>query len=130
MSAHAYTEDQLVEQPAIGLFAELGWTTVSALEETFGAPSPGRAATLSPPMGEGASLGRETKGEVVLVSRLRAALGRLNPALPPEAITTAVDELSKLWRGPDGRAEGYGLKCFPEKNEKPPGSPTSPSPNG
>ena len=22
---HAYTEDQLVEQPAIGLFAELGW---------------------------------------------------------------------------------------------------------
>jgi type I restriction enzyme R subunit len=26
---HAYTEDQLVEQPAIGLFAELGWTTVS-----------------------------------------------------------------------------------------------------
>jgi hypothetical protein len=32
-----YTEDQLVELPAIGLFAELGWTTVSALEETFGA---------------------------------------------------------------------------------------------
>ena len=25
---HAYTEDQLVEQPAIGLFGELGWTTV------------------------------------------------------------------------------------------------------
>ena len=23
---YAYTEDQLVEQPAIGLFAELGWT--------------------------------------------------------------------------------------------------------
>jgi hypothetical protein len=30
---------------------------------------------------------RETKGEVVLVSRLRAALERLNPALPPEAVT-------------------------------------------
>ena len=30
---HAYTEDQLVEQPAIGLFAELGWTTVPALKE-------------------------------------------------------------------------------------------------
>ena len=69
---HAYTEDQLVEQPAIGLFAELGWTTVSALEETFGATG---------------TLLRETKGEVVLVSRLRAALERLNPALPPEAIT-------------------------------------------
>ena len=24
MTTHAYTEDQLVEQPAIGLFAELG----------------------------------------------------------------------------------------------------------
>jgi len=58
VSAHAYTEDQLVEQPAIGLFAELGWQTVSALEETFGATG---------------TLLRETKGEVVLVSRLRAA---------------------------------------------------------
>lgn len=116
MSTHAYTEDQLVEQPAIGLFAELGWTTVSALEETFGAPSPGLAAqsttltqpaaTLSRPtgegqLGEGASLGRETKGEVVLVSRLRAALERLNAsrmghhALPPEAITAAIDVLTR-----------------------------------
>ena len=84
---HAYTEDQLVEQPAKaagppspwsspsgrgddGLFAEFGWTTGSAMEEGF-AP----AGTLL----------RETKGEVVLVSRLRAALERLNPALPPEA---------------------------------------------
>ena len=25
MSTHAYTEDQLVEQPAIGLFADLDW---------------------------------------------------------------------------------------------------------
>jgi hypothetical protein len=80
LPAHAYTEDQLVEQPAIGLFAELGWTTVSALEETFGATG---------------TLLRETKGEVVLVSRLRAALERLNPALPPEAITAAVDELTR-----------------------------------
>jgi type I restriction enzyme, R subunit len=33
---HIYTEDQLIEQPSIGLLAELGWQTVSALEETFG----------------------------------------------------------------------------------------------
>ncbi len=46
--------------------------------------------------GEGrAALGRETKGEVVLVSRLRAALQKLNPALPPEAITAAIDELTR-----------------------------------
>ena len=78
MSPHAYSEDQLVEQPAIGLFGELGWQTVSALEETFGA---------------GGTLGRETRGEVVLVERLRAALGKFNPTLPPEAIQTAIDEL-------------------------------------
>jgi len=77
MSAHAYTEDQLVEQPAIGLFAELGWQTVSAMEEVLGA---------------GGMLGRETKGETVLVSRLRTALEKLNPALPPEALMVGVDE--------------------------------------
>ena len=77
---HAYTEDQLVDQPAIGLFAELGWPTVSALKETFG-----KTGTLL----------RETKGEVVLESQLRAALERLNLALPPEAIIAAVDELTR-----------------------------------
>jgi len=78
MSAHAFTEDQLVEQPAIGLFAGLGWSTVSASEEDFGATG---------------TLPRETKGEVVLRSRLRGVLARLNPVLPPEAIATAEDEL-------------------------------------
>lgn len=32
---HAYTADQLVDQPAIGLFAQLGRDMVSALEEPF-----------------------------------------------------------------------------------------------
>jgi type I restriction enzyme R subunit len=77
---HAYTEDQLVEQPAIGLFAALSWQTVSAMEETFGA---------------GGTLGRETKGEVVLTERLRTALCKFNPTLPPEAISNAVDELTR-----------------------------------
>src|SRR6185436_3354298 len=76
----AYTEDQLVEQPAIGLFSALGWQTVSALEETFG---------------HRGTLGRETKGEVVLVNRLRVALGKFNPALPPEAVNIAIDELTR-----------------------------------
>jgi len=80
MSPHTYSEDHLVEQPAIGLFATLGWQTVSAMEETFGG---------------GGTLGRETKGEVVLVERLRAALCKFNPALPPEAISNAVDELAR-----------------------------------
>ena len=29
MSSHGNTEDQFVEQPASGLFEELGWTTMS-----------------------------------------------------------------------------------------------------
>ena len=37
----------------------------------------------------------ETKGEVVLLSRLRTALERLNPFLPPEALIAQVDELTR-----------------------------------
>ena len=84
MSPNAYTEDQLVEQAAIGLFAALGWQTVSAMEETFG-----------PGGNDSCNLGRETKGEVVLVDRLRAALITHNPGLPTEAIQTASDELAR-----------------------------------
>ena len=80
MSTHAYSEDQLVEQPAIKLFAELGWKSVSAQDETFGA---------------GGTLGRESKGEVVLIERLRMALCNLNGNLPSEAIQIAIDELTR-----------------------------------
>ncbi|HEV8485596.1 MAG TPA: type I restriction endonuclease subunit R, partial [Blastocatellia bacterium] len=76
----AFSEDQLVEQPTIGLFEELGWQTVSAMEEVFG---------------QSGTLGRDTSGEVVLVPRLRAALERLNQQLPSEAIESAVDELTR-----------------------------------
>ncbi len=80
MSAHTYTEDRLVEQPAIQLFAELGWETLSASDEALGANG---------------TLGRETKSEVVLASRLRQVLMQLNPSLPAEAISATVDELSR-----------------------------------
>ncbi len=86
-----YTEDSLVEQPAIQLFAELGWETLSATDEVMASPSP----QPSPARGEGVCLGRETKSEVVLAVRLRNVLVRLNPSLPPEAISAAVDELSR-----------------------------------
>lgn len=78
MSPHPYTEDQLVEQPAIALLAELGWTTVNALDEVLGL--------------EG-TFGRETKSDVVLTAHLRAALVRLNPDAPAEAITAAIDQV-------------------------------------
>lgn len=49
-----YTEDQLVEQPAIKLFEELGRATVNAYHETLG------------PEG---TLGRDTRSEVFLIRR-------------------------------------------------------------
>jgi type I restriction enzyme R subunit len=78
--AGKFTEDQLVERPAIALFAQLGWTTVNAMQETLG------------PDG---TLGRDNQSEVVLRRPLREALERLNPELPAEAISKAVEEISK-----------------------------------
>ena len=51
MSPTPFSEDKLVEQPAIALFAELGWATVNASAEVLGA---------------GGTLGRLAKTEVVL----------------------------------------------------------------
>jgi type I restriction enzyme, R subunit len=75
---HANTEDQLVEQPAIQVFAAMGWEPVSALDEVIGSAG---------------TLGRETTAAVVLVSRLRAALERLNPTVPTEALAIAIETL-------------------------------------
>ena len=81
MSSH-YTEDHLVEQPAIQLMQhELGWDVVNCYDEWSGGVS---------------NQGRAGKREVVLVSRLRPALQRLNPDLPVEAIEGAVEEVGIL----------------------------------
>ena len=81
MTPNPYSEELLVEQPAMELLAELGWATASGLEETFAEG--------------GGSLGRRNRSEVVLLPRLRSALERLNPGQPPEAISAAIDELSR-----------------------------------
>lgn len=80
VSAGAYSENQLLEQPALALFAKLGWQTVSAIEEVF-CPS--------------GTLGQETSGEVALVKPSRATLEKLNPNLPTEATASAVDGLAR-----------------------------------
>lgn len=82
MSPHLYTEDQLVEQPAIALLAELGWQVAGPDAEA----GETRDAGL---------LGRESKAEVVIVPRLRSALEKLNPQLLPDALTSAIDELTR-----------------------------------
>jgi|LakMenE01Jun11ns_1017448.scaffolds.fasta_scaffold9097174_2 type I restriction enzyme R subunit len=79
--SNSYTEDHLVEQPAIQLVQhELGWDVVGCYGEWDGGAS---------------ALGRDGKREVVLVSRLRPALQRLNPDLPVEAIEGAVEEICR-----------------------------------
>ncbi len=77
--SHDYTEDQLVEQPALSLLASMGWSVTSALHE-------GDVAN--------GSLGRSARGEVVLGPRLRSALKALNPGFPPSAIQNAVDQVT------------------------------------
>lgn len=80
MTPSGYTEDALVEQPAIALLAELGWETFNADSEFNYGPSP---------------LGRETKAEVVLKTRLREVLLRLNHEVSVEAIHQAIEELTR-----------------------------------
>jgi type I restriction enzyme R subunit len=80
MKTGDYSEDSLIEQPAIELFGKLRWETANCFREFDHGPSP---------------LGRDSKGEVVLVPRLRAALKLLNPKLPEEAIRLAIEELTR-----------------------------------
>ena len=76
----SYSEQELVELPAIELFKALGWDHVNALHETLG------------PSG---TLGRVDQSEAILRSRFRAALSRLNPSLPPETHDLALEELTR-----------------------------------
>jgi type I restriction enzyme R subunit len=81
MSKADFSEDALIEQPAIELFGSLGWQTADCFHEFEQAG--------------GSPLGRETASEVVLIRRLRAALAKLNPTLPAEAITQAIEEIRR-----------------------------------
>jgi type I restriction enzyme R subunit len=75
-----YSENALIEQPAIALFRDLGWTSANCFYETFG---------------EQGTLGRKTSGDVVLIKRLRAALDELNPDLNEDAASQAIEELTR-----------------------------------
>lgn len=75
-----YTEDNLVERPAMELLHSIGWDTLNCYDEKFG---------------KDGTLGRETPSEVVLVRQLREALIRLNPQMDRDAIDLAVEELTK-----------------------------------
>ena len=76
-----FSEDALVEQPAIALFQELGWSFANCFHEKVGTTN--------------STLGRLTTGDVILPPRLRDAIKRLNPSLPDEAIQLAIEALAK-----------------------------------
>ncbi len=68
------------------LFAALGWQTANAYYEAF---APEKATATRP------YLGRPDDNAVLLVERLHAALERLNPDLPGEALEAALAELAR-----------------------------------
>ena len=76
-----FSEDTLVEQPAIALFDELGYDIANCFHEKTGT--------------SGSTLGRETTEEVILVPKLRCALEKLNPGLDSDAINLAIEELAR-----------------------------------
>lgn len=76
-----FTENSLVERPAVKLFESLSWDFMDCFDEFD--------------LSSGSPLGRETKSEVVLFSRLRSVLQTINPDVSNESISQAVDELTK-----------------------------------
>ena len=78
---HEYSEDQLIEQTAIGLLADLGWDVMLAFnKESYG---------------EGSVLGRLNRKEVVLKKIFLDKLRQLNPNLPEQAYTHAYEKLTE-----------------------------------
>ena len=84
-----YTEDALVEQPAIQLFSDLDWETAICWDEVFG--SLDNESLTNNPM----FFGRETRNDVVLFARLQTALLKLNPDINKLIIQEAIDEIAR-----------------------------------
>ncbi len=80
-----YTEDGLVEQPAIKLFSQLDWDTAICWDESFGEDQE------TDPL----DFGRETRNDVVLFKRLTAALKKLNPKIPKHILQEAIDDIAR-----------------------------------
>lgn len=96
--SNEYSEDKLVEQPAIKIFTEeLGYEYYYAYDEKFGADN---------------SFGRTEMNEVMIKPRLKTALEKLNPDVQSESISLAIEELTKdmsLLEIPQANQEIYNL---------------------
>jgi type I restriction enzyme, R subunit len=81
MSGIDYSENALVEQPAIALFTRLGYETANCFHEQVG--------------GSASTLGRKTTADVILMPRLGAALEKLNPDVGRSVVDGAIEELAR-----------------------------------
>lgn len=77
MTPEKYSEDELVERPAMELLGRLGYELADGYSEVL---RPG-------------GLGRDDQSEVVLHHRLRRKLSELNPEVPTDALDAAIEEL-------------------------------------
>ena len=75
-----YSEDHLIEQPAMDVFEALGWETANVYEgESFG---------------EDGTIGRESDKDSLLRFRFINAIKKLNPNLPRQAYELAYEEIN------------------------------------
>ena len=80
LSGSIASEKAVVELPAVELLQSLGWQHGDLMQEEPGALNP---------------TGRLSFREVILPARLRAALRRLNPTMPDEALQQAEAKLTE-----------------------------------
>jgi type I restriction enzyme R subunit len=83
MITNVNSEDRLVQKTFAEHLEEVhGWRNVYAFNTEV--------------LGPDGTLGRSSEREVVLVRDLRAAVGKLNPELPPDAIQRVVEALTRI----------------------------------
>lgn len=75
-----YSENYLVEQPAMELLHTMNWDTIDCYNEKFGRDG---------------TLGRLTSSEVVLIRELRCAILKLNNDIDIDAVEMAIEEITK-----------------------------------
>lgn len=80
LSGLVASEDGIIEQPALELLQELGWSHVNLMYEASGPSNP---------------TGRTSFHQAYLPAHLKAALAKMNPGLPPQALQQAEETLTR-----------------------------------
>ena len=81
MARADWTEDAMVQQPAISQLINMGWQYTHAFDTEF--------------KNGVSTLGRRTQHDVILVNDLRPALKRINPDVPDSVIEEAIARIQQ-----------------------------------